>query len=129
MAEQSPSERKGALMSIEQFLAGYSATALACFIGGLMWPRHRWPSFVSTGLVGIAYLALVAGFSMWAADCWNCYEGGEITRGQGFIVFVVVWFGALAVGIVLATWLGVLLSVIWNSWAGKRLRLRFGRQA
>ena len=93
-------------------MGAYSILIGAVVVGlvaGLLGTRFLAAAFGVTALATITYLSFVAWFGIRAAQCWECTDGYESTRG--FVFFLVIAaYGVFAVAIIASTWAVVGLS-------------------
>lgn len=82
----------------------------AGFVAGLGRSKLRMAPYIATGVVLAVCLGLVAYSGIWAAQCWDCFEGTE-SRGFQFKL-IAFWYTLVATATIAAVWAGAGLSAL-----------------
>ncbi len=78
---------------------------------GLLRVRYRRVPWIVAGVVVAAYALYLAAFGAWASRCWSCSGDVTATRGDSFIVSVII-LGLTAVVMLAGIALGARLTVV-----------------
>lgn len=105
------------------------AAAVAITIGtawlGSIRPRYWWAPFLASSLVVLAYLAAMAGFWIWAADCWECpNDGSEAWSRESWFAFILMYFWIPFAAMIAVTWIGVLIALTGRWLSNRRASAR-----